>query len=446
MANTGLTPSQQTALFGIKTWWTSSDKNLILSGMPGTGKTYLIQRAVESLIGAVPLYTATTNEAVRQLAIALGNKTKPRTTYSALGLAISTRSFKQSIYQKSLPADFYDYNLLIVDECSMAGMAQGTAKKLELIDYVLASGMRCIWLGDWAQLPPIDSTDGKSPIFSLGFPTLELTEVKRHSGMILNWAVNIRNTLAEPVRNLPKSTEGLGIKPKGNPMAFALDEFNAVVEDKARILVWTNTQTEYSPQAGVLQYNQYIRSRLFGYKKATESSVYPTDKLLFSSPFFVCANPEKLTHVNLLDTEFHIQACVNVRAEVIRTEKASLLGFEVWRTDLELESGRNVVGFIPTNRGAIQKRLFEDALVKEALAEVTAQKRREFWHFYHTFRGAFTEVKHTYCITGHRGQGSNIEHVFVSVANILQNTDRLIAFKNLYVCATRAEKKLTLIL
>lgn len=438
-----LTPSQQNALPSAMDWWASAERNLVISGMPGTGKTYFVKYLVEVLKGAVPLYTAPTNEAVRQLELSLGNKYKAKTTYSALGLSLATRSFKQTIYQRKLPEDFDDYNLLVVDEASMVGQATAEAQK-ELLDYVLMSGMRCIWLGDWAQLPPVNSVDGVSPVFGLGFKTEELVEVKRHSGHILNWASEIRETLKKPLRNLPKKTDGLQIVPARNSMDFGLDSFSQVIEDKARILVWTNSSTKYCPRPGVAQYNQYIRGRLFGEKEAKESPVYPTDKVLFASPLFVCDAPQELSVDNLLEAEFEIKASVNTRAEVVKTELTVFLGFEVWRTEFELESGNNVIGFIPTVAGQKRKEKLEAMLIGQANAETNHKLRGDLWHYYHTYKQAFADIKHTYCITGHRAQGSTVPNVFVDASNILQNRDRLIAFKNLYVCATRAQENLTL--
>ena len=441
-----LTDSQQDSINKLTAWWESDSEHIILSGAPGTGKTFLAKYFVENLPKAVPLFTAPTNEAVRQLELSLGSTNATvKTTYSALGLSLSTRSFKQFIYQRQLPEDFYDYNLLIIDEASMAGrQEEKEANKLRLIDYVVDSGMRCIWLGDWAQLPPVDGNGGESPVFTAGWETLELTQVKRHSGVILDFAYSLRDILGKPVRNMPAIPEGIQKVAKKNSMNFGADSFDAIVADEARILVWTNKSTRYCPRPGVEEYNHNIRSRLFGEELAVASTVYPSDKILFASPLFSCDKPLELSESSLLETEFSIKASVNTRAEVLKTEPAKILGIKVWRTEVELEGGINTVCYIPTVEGQIVKAKME-ASMREQAAEATDRKEAgDIWHFYHTFRGVFAEIKHTYCITGHRAQGSTVKKVFVDTANILQNRDRLVAFKNLYVCCTRAQEELVL--
>lgn len=437
-----LTPSQLHSVKELTNWWKGSEENIILSGQPGTGKTFLAKYFANSMSKAVPLFTAPTNEAVRQLELSLGAEADVKTTYSALGLKLSTRNFKQTIYQSELPEDFYDYNMLVIDEASMAGKADKDELQ-DLVDYVGQSGMRCVWLGDWAQLPPISSSNGVSPVFEQGWKTLELTEVKRHRGAILRWASEVRLELSKYVRNLPKNTEGVQIVPARNSMNFGSDSFDAVVEDRARILVWTNKSSKYCSRPGVAEYNHYIRSRLFGEKQALASSVHPTDKILFASPLFGCDNMIALTKTSLLSAEFHIKASVNTRAEVLKVEPTTLLGFEIWETLVELENGGNVVCYIPTEEGAKKKQKFENSIAEKA-KEAKGKNAGDLWHFFHTFRGCFADIKHTYCVTGHRAQGSTVEKVFVDTANILQNRDRLVAFKNLYVCATRAQKELTL--
>jgi len=440
-----LTESQAKSIEALQAWWKSDSDHIILSGAPGTGKTFLAKYFVESLPKAVPLFTAPTNEAVRQLELSLASDAKVKTTYSALGLSLSTRSFKQYVYQRALPEDFDDFNLLIIDEASMAGQQTDKETLKKLMDYAILSGMRCIWLGDWAQLPPVDGDSGDSPVFEAGWETLELTQVKRHKGVILDFAYSLRDVINKPIRNLPNIPEGIQQIPAKNSMNFGKDSFEAVINDKARILVWTNKSSRYCPRPGVAEYNHYIRSRLFGESQANASTVHPTDKILFASPLFEF-DTKTLTMDNLKDAEFTILASVNTRGEVLKTTKTKLLGFEVWETEIELEGGKNVICFIPTKEGAVLKSRFENQLKEAAIKAPKGKEAGDLWHYYHTFRQCFADIKHTYCITGHRAQGSTVSKVFVDVPNILQNRDRKVAFKNLYVCCTRAQDELALFL
>ena len=224
------------------------------------------------------------------------------------------------------------------------------------------------------------------------------------------------------------------------------DDFDLLIEDNARILCWTNQATKYSKMPGVKEYNLKIRSMLFGQRQAEESDIYPTDRILFSSPLFKVKNRENVTLETLNKAEFSIVASINTRAEVLKAEKCTQFGIECWEAELEIEGGKNEVVYIPTKKGEEQKRKVEQEIVTRAKEAGTGKEAGALWNYFHSFRQLFCEFKHTYCVTTHRAQGSTISSVFVDTGNILQNRDRLVAFKSLYVAATRAANRLALVL
>jgi exodeoxyribonuclease-5 len=448
-----LAEDQLAAVEELTKWWNGKDQDFILCGCPGTGKTFLARYFINSLRGVVPLFTAPTNEAVRQLELSLQGAALTKTTYSALGLSLSMQSHKQKIYQRQLPDDFNDFNLLVVDEASMAGLRNKGEKNSHdlLIDYVRRAGMRTIWLGDWAQLPPIEATDGDSPIFNLGIPSYELSTIKRHSGDILDWAMALRAEIDKPVRNMPEPPSGVKTVKRNSAglIDFTDDQFDHIISGQGRVITWTNGVTKYSKLPGVNEYNFAVRSRLFGEGLARESLIYPTDRILFASPLILASDGkhETLAFEDLLTDKikFEVKASVNSKAEVLKAEYFLLMGVECWKTELEMEGGRNEIAYIPTKLGEVIKAAFEGDIRKRAIAAGAQKEASKLWEFYHTYRQCFADIKHIYCITGHRSQGSTISEVFVDVGNILQNRDRKIAFKNLYVSATRAKDSLYLV-
>ena len=453
-----LTPSQSDALTKLSQWWKSSTQHIIISGSPGTGKTFLVQHFINALPDAVPLFTATTNEAVRQLELVLEDKNVCKTTYSALGLKLGTRARKQYIYCNGTPKDFSEFNLMVIDESSMVGEGE---KKKELLDYVLETRIKCVWLGDWAQLPPIGREDGNSPVFNKPWENLKLTQVKRHKEDILNFAMLLRKVINNPVRNIPEIPDSINTLKLGSDTNLNLsnDILDSIVDDEAKILVWTNSSTKYNTRVGVKQYNEYVRKYKFG-DAAIKQHILPTDKILFASPL-IKFNPDELRlPLDCENIEGVIEASVNTKAEVIKVTSTKLMGFDVWETEVELEHGGNTICYIPTEVGHIQLSKYQKELrriisvaykknpeTNSKLCEIEKVKRiGDMWHFYHTFNSLFADVKHTYCMTGHRAQGSTIPNVYVDVKNVLQNRNRKEAFKNLYVCCTRARDSLTLIL
>jgi hypothetical protein len=453
------TEGQAEAIDALTNWWVNGkEQSFIISGMAGTGKTAITSLFTESCKGVVPSFTAPTNEAARALELALkGKNANIRTSYNLLGLALSNRSFKQEIYQRKLPDDFKDFNLMIVDEASMAGMRNRNVQHSRdlLIDFAIASGIRVVWLGDWAQLPPVESIDGESPIFKLGISEIELTEVKRHEGAVLDFCLSLREVLKKPIRNFPDSydkTEIPSLKRNAEGLAeLPTDDFDKIVSGDGSIIVWTNQKTVKSTIPGVKEYNAAIRFRLFG-KLALEEYILPKDEILFSSVVNgllytdIDLNSERLVE-KLSLTDFvnagksialYKIASTNTRATVMFTEKTTVFGVEVYRAKVQVDSCRDAIVYIPTFTGQKQLESLKTSLRKRATMP-------EHWEIYHAVSSLFCEAKHTYCMTAHRSQGSNIDWVYPDIGNMLQNRDRLVAFKLIYVAATRAKKGLGLI-
>jgi hypothetical protein len=429
---------QQAALDELAEWWKSDDDNIIILGKPGTGKTFLMRAFAQSNPKIVALFTAPTNEAVRQLELSLQGRATTRTTYSALGLAMSTWSEKQEIYQKQLPEDFYDYNLLVVDEASMAGKKMGPREKELLIDYVQASGIRVVWLGDDCQLPPVESYDGTSPLFNLGYRTITLSQVMRHSGPILEFADLLREEIYKPVKNLPKVPDGIESVAKSRVSQYLLqvETFDKLRKGDCRIIVWRNNTAD--------SYNQIVRAEMFGAVEARNTFLFPEDQILFTKPLFSTRDLENLDVKRFRDAEIELVCSINTKAQVTKVSEIQLFGIETFRAELNVEGGMNCVAYVPTRRGEMQKKKLLDELAETAKG-LRGKAKGDAWGYYHKVSGIFASVKHSYCITGHRSQGSTIDEVFVDVGDMLANPTRLVAFKNLYVGATRAKNRLNLI-
>lgn len=205
-----LNTGQQECIKALKLWWADpEDKNFIIEGAPGTGKTFLCQVLAKEIRGVVPLFTAPTNEATRVLAKILPDHT-PVTTFSALGLKL--KFDKRDPYLAQSGRRKAECNLLIIDEASMVNQVEKSAKGCrpnpdELIDFVLQEqeqeGIKTIWLGDKCQLPPVGRSH--SPVFEQSWLTHRLTEVMRHSGEIADLANLVRKELTpdKHLRNLP---------------------------------------------------------------------------------------------------------------------------------------------------------------------------------------------------------------------------------------------------
>lgn len=436
-------PEQEAALSYAMDWWRSPSKNLVISGEPGTGKTWLTKYLVNRLRGAVPLYTAPTNEAVRQLQLSLGSEAATKTTFSAFGLTLATWVEHPFIIQGRVPEDLNDFNLLVVDEASMVGKKEKEQQAKRLADYVLTYGIKTIWLGDDFQLPPIESEDGTSPIFKEDWPRIHLTQVVRHDGPILQFARALREEIKKPVKNLPSPPEGIDSLRmeaflQSISESFPSEEiYSDLIEGNGRMICWTNPQVD--------KINRQVRNRRFGADVAGKYFVCPEDNILLTKPLVFHPYMEKLeTKLSSLENlERHYS--INTKGEVLKVSETEIFGVPCYKVHMEMETGNDGTAYIPTLAGEKLYKNLIKSLTDAAKAEQKGTAQARAWELKHAVDSCFAKMKHSYAITGHRSQGSTIDSVYVDVANMLQNRDRLVAFKNLYVASTRAKNKLTLV-
>ena len=438
-----LTADQERGMQELLTWWKLPKShpqyyNCIFSAPAGCGKTFLAKYFTRSLKKAYPCFTATTNEAARQLELAGVSSVK--TTHSALGLIPSFTEESAKFYQALIPQELSESNILVIDEASMAGMAASDKESKLIIDYVLDLGMRTLWLGDWYQLPPVESDNGLSPIFEQGFYTVELTEVVRNSGDILQFCTSLRQAIDLPVKRFPKSIPK-EVKSITFPNFYKLlkDEafLYSVRKGKTRIIVWRNITADII--------NSKLREGFFGADLAKKESYLPTDQILFTKPLIAGNFPAELKKLHGCKTLKQV-ASINSKAEILNVKMDVLYSIPCYSCTVRIERGIEAIAWIPTREG---KRLLaaRKAAFKEKLKLRNSQEKKPLWEQWHFFENCFAQVKHSYAITTHRSQGSTIENIVVDTVDILLCARRspLLAYKMLYTACSRAKASLTLI-
>lgn len=155
-------------------------QTLILTGGPGTGKTYTAALIVKTILDSLSVeerkdfeiaITAPTGKAalnlLQALSSSISNTTlQAKTIHSLLGLK---KEVSQSHETPILPFD-----LVIIDEASMIGV--------ELLETLLSSiktGAKVILIGDPFQLPPVDGAEILKPLLLEAKSKVELKECKR---------------------------------------------------------------------------------------------------------------------------------------------------------------------------------------------------------------------------------------------------------------------------
>ena len=170
-----MTPDQRDAEELIKEWYLNLDSQIfVLCGYAGTGKTYLIDHVVKALglvAGKSAVFVAPTGKAASVL---LRSGTPAGTVHSLIytreedievdenGEVISER-FLRFVKKESIDSQI---KLIVVDETSMVSD--------EVLRDLLSFGVKCLFSGDPAQLPPVGGTNTL-----LTMPCATLTQIVR---------------------------------------------------------------------------------------------------------------------------------------------------------------------------------------------------------------------------------------------------------------------------
>lgn len=171
---------------------------LILTGGPGTGKTYTAALIVKTILDSLSVeerkdfeiaITAPTGKAALNLLQALSNSIstttlQAKTIHSLLGLKKEVSQYRE------IP--ILPFDLIIIDEASMIGV--------ELMETLLSSiktGAKVILIGDPFQLPPVDGAEILKPLLLEAESQVELKECKRVDRKeLLQIAEEVKNNLA----------------------------------------------------------------------------------------------------------------------------------------------------------------------------------------------------------------------------------------------------------
>lgn len=370
-----LTPHQQAAFDAIWARLEAGERFTTLQGYAGTGKTYLIGRLIRRLTraGTFVRVCAPTHKAAQVLQRHLpGSAVRAQTIHAFLGLRlVPDRRGGYTLEPEKgrrLPSD----GVVIVDEASMVGMQEWTFVEQ-------ARGVRWVFVGDPAQLPPVN--EDPSPVFSQAGPRLEEIVRQQRDNPILALATRVRH--GEPLDLSARFENGQGIAVTRRTDAFLESALRAFSEKAfrddsgfARVLAYRN-QT-------VRAYNARIRAALHG---ASAPRFVPGEWLVARDTWFVEGAP-----VLLNSEEVRV-----VAAGEGQDDGAATGAWKVWLLEV---------------RGADEARsrtlrvLHEDehARYERRLARLKTAAREEQadWKPYYALRERFASVDYLYSMTVHK--------------------------------------------
>ena len=210
----GLAPDQQEAFRLAMT-----HPVFILTGAPGTGKTFTLRRIIEQFVewNKLIALAAPTGKAAKRMSEVIG---RPAMTIHRL-LGPEPRTFKGELvfgFTRGIGSPI-PHDVLVVDEFSMVDISLAAS-----LFRAVAAGTRVLIVGDHYQLPSVGPGAVLRDLLAAGVPSYELTEIKRNTGDIVKACHAIKDGLpAVPSTHLDPDT-GLNFRHIEESDPFAIQE------------------------------------------------------------------------------------------------------------------------------------------------------------------------------------------------------------------------------
>lgn len=481
----GLTVPQAAAYITLKAFLEgATDASLaVLRGYAGTGKTYLVGRLIQDLDDHLTVaVSGPTNKAVkvlRERILATGipltddpldgyREADQRVTFgsihSLLGLQLTEREDGSQECKSARSPSLHWFDVVIVDECSMIG---GDLFR----QIVLCKRQtRVLFVGDPAQLPPIEAREAESPTFSQVALQVTLSEVVRQAmdNPIIKLSMLLRHAIETGSRADPMAMATMLPPLSAHPQAalvpgdahtvvnFALYEIKEGRD--ARVLAFTND--------AVRRYNWAIHQALHGPE---------------SDPFVV---GERVIVHNQCDALLcdDCDEPDGIKTTLITSEEAVVKSYREkrhpqWpaiparRLVLMRDTGQRVAVWVPHDppqlEQAITDQFQEWRVVKAEAEEHYRQAKRmrdstarlacqhdgdrlmsqakaassKAW----AMRRAFAPLRHAYAMTIHKSQGSTFDTAIVDLNDIARMHSDFAFNRGLYVAATRPRQYLAVV-
>lgn len=413
-----LNQGQQDAADGFFKFLFSKEKELIISGPGGYGKTFLMGKLIDEILPSYyntctlmgiqsefndVVMTAMTNKAAEVLAHATGRPTQ--TIHSFMNLKV-TDNFKtgKSDLTKTKSWKVHEKTIIFIDECSM-------------IDWPLLSLIRegtynckIVFVGDHSQLAPI--MEPISPIYRANLQTFVLTEPMRNANQPALMAVcqQLRDTVETGVFNPIKVVPGVIDWLDGPQMEREIYNEFLSTESKSRILAYTNSQ--------VTAYNDHIRGiRQLHAPYTVGEKLINNSAVIFSKG--IMSVEEEVEIVDLDPVNVMVEIDDDVFLEVQHATLKNKFGelYESMPLPVDMEHYRSLVKYYQKNKQ---------------------------WATYFKLKNSYPDLRPRDAATVHKAQGSTYETAFVDLDNLSTCRNPDLAARLLYVAFTRARNRVVL--
>jgi hypothetical protein len=450
-----LTDDQKEALQYMHDFIEGPNREMVLRGPAGTGKTSLVNVLLAELDKAKfyeYICTATTNKAVEVISRNTGREFD-RTIYSLEGLTVKDDDDRGArlVREPGVQSKLKDYDLIIVDEASMVPLQLIQEIEYDLLEH---SRPKVIYIGDPCQLPPVPDKQlglNESMVFQLPL-WFELTKVMRTAldNPILKLVTGMREDMTtegdrfEYTDSLTE--EGDGVRFYDNRRKFMETMYEHFTSEEYRkdtdycmAVAWRNISADAINEKVVRRVYPGISTEY------AEGEEVRTD-IAFRRP--VPGKKDVFYPVYTMEERLKI-----LEIEEDTDPKYELECYKVTVCNFRaLPKNRTTTVAYILKKSSIEK---YNILLTEKAAECKQREKepghdgkghlyskKEAWAPYNDMRMYYLWVDHIFAMTTHRAQGTTVQNVFVVERDMNFNPDVIERNKLKYTAFTRAAKRL----
>lgn len=444
-----LTPEQKTAFDHILKFLKSSERQMVLTGYAGTGKTTLLSVLLDHIEDHTyknVICTAPTNEAVRVIS-KLTNRKFFQTIYSILGLALIEVDDTDPVLKPTSRSKMDEFDIIFIDEASMI---QSDLFNLIQEELTQCSRIKIIYIGDSAQLPPVKDEGRDSRVFDLE-NQVKLVEVQRTAkkNPIIKIVTQMRNNLSATADVFERQTVLNEDGDMGVVFHDNRDEYLQLMFDDFK-------SEEYKNDSNHVKVLAYTNKTVNALNKRIRKKIFERDDL----PEFV-VNDMLVVDKPILTEDGAIEFTVGERLRVLganlqEDEETRMKYWTLTIINYEEPPQRRLTRRIkvvdkmcvPIYRRTLAGHANEAKLLmnKARYDKGFRISKREAWKNYFRYKNQFAWVKYQYAMTTHKSQGGTFTNVYVINADCNKLTWNHVERNKLkYVAFTRTSNLLRII-
>jgi len=411
---------------------TGSDASLcILEGFAGTGKTTLVAKLLQALPSHMRVSVmAPTNKAVGVLQEKIASdkdgvlqvRAEFGSLHSFLGLRLKEREDGTQTCDQDGEPTLHDFDLAVIDECSMVSS--------QLFEFILRNKRTCnvLFVGDPAQLPPVNDNGMDSPVFRMINLKFRLNKIMRQgdknpiieASLVVRQAIESgrRISLSDLVNAFPKTTPcAIGLMPGGTQAIVDSLVSEAKAGRDCRAVAWRN------------QTVQEINDRV-------HSTLHPQCTTRFSEGEIVVAQSEFKCDKN--ERIFNSEELTVMDVACKDHPGYSISAYHI---TLQRETGAIVKAYCAADERALHFQInslwsqFRSAKADKKTGQASVLSASAW-----SLTKAFAPLRHTYAVTSHKSQGSTFDTALLDWNDMMHQRSDFEFNRMVYVAMTRASK------